>query len=336
MSDSLVNLASMASRAPAALRLACVLFAAFAPAAGAAGPTAECPPMAQAPSPELAAQAGAQARDRGFLWRLRKDGRDSYLYGTVHVGKLGWIFPGPGVAAALAHSDLLALEMDPLDPTIQQTLAQGMATQAGPAAPAALRERLARDAEAECLPAQTFAALSPERQALALAALAGRRDGLDPAFGIDIALASLSRAAGRPTVSLETPELQLAALHSLGAQDTLAFIESTLDELEQGRARPTLLRIAKLWADSDLDDLEHYTDWCACFETPADRTAMAHLLDDRNPGLADGIGALHDGGMQVFAAVGSLHMIGPLGLPALLARRGFVVERVPPQPGSRR
>ena len=55
---------------------------------------------------------------------------------------------------------------------------------------------------------------------------------------------------------------------------------------------------------------------------------MKRLLDDRNPALAERIDALHAGGAPVFAAVGSLHMTGPLGLPALLAQRGFTVERV--------
>jgi uncharacterized protein len=44
--------------------------------------------------------------------------------------------------------------------------------------------------------------------------------------------------------------------------------------------------------------------------------------------LADSIAALHRGGERVFAAVGALHMFGPQGLPALLAARGFEVERV--------
>jgi len=30
----------------------------------------------------------------------------------------------------------------------------------------------------------------------------------------------------------------------------------------------------------------------------------------------------------VFAAVGSLHMVGKLGLPSLLAERGYRIERV--------
>jgi uncharacterized protein YbaP (TraB family) len=57
---------------------------------------------------------------------------------------------------------------------------------------------------------------------------------------------------------------------------------------------------------------------------------MKRVLDDRNPGLAASIDALHLGGKRVFAAVGSLHMIGPRGLPALLARRGYRVEPIVP------
>ena len=40
------------------------------------------------------------------------------------------------------------------------------------------------------------------------------------------------------------------------------------------------------------------------------------------------IDSLHASGQPVFAAVGSLHLVGRLGLPALLAERGYKVERV--------
>jgi hypothetical protein len=64
--------------------------------------------------------------------------------------------------------------------------------------------------------------------------------------------------------------------------------------------------------------------------TPAERRALQRLLDDRNPGLAEGIARLHDQGQRVFGAVGALHMVGPTGLPALLAARGFRVTPVVP------
>jgi uncharacterized protein YbaP (TraB family) len=92
------------------------------------------------------------------------------------------------------------------------------------------------------------------------------------------------------------------------------------------------VHVANVWADSDFAELTHYENWCDCVATESDRAALKRLLDDRNPGLADAIDAQHASGHNVFAAVGSLHMIGPNGLPALLARRGYEVERVPYSP----
>jgi uncharacterized protein YbaP (TraB family) len=53
-------------------------------------------------------------------------------------------------------------------------------------------------------------------------------------------------------------------------------------------------------------------------------------LDDRNPVMADRLDRLHSSGKRVFAAVGSLHMIGSIGLPEQMQmqRRGYRVERV--------
>jgi uncharacterized protein YbaP (TraB family) len=89
-----------------------------------------------------------------------------------------------------------------------------------------------------------------------------------------------------------------------------------------------LKHMAEVWADGRLGELENYEKWCECVETETDRAMMRRMLDERNPGLAGGIDAIHASGRSVFAAVGSLHMIGDQGLPALLARRGYRVERV--------
>lgn len=289
---------------------------------------APCPPAA-APFTQPEMQAGLRnARDRGFLWRITRDGRDSWLYGTVHAAKRDWMFPGPKVTLALKASDTIALELDLQDPEIGRRLGAGIAAQPGVALPQALRQRIARLAGAECVPAQMLAPLSPEMQLATLSVLVGRRDGIDPAYGIDAVIGGFGRAAGKPVVSLETPEQQLRALQMPSPEETLAFVESGLQELESGRARPLVLRLTQVWADADLDTLAAYATWCNCLVTEADRAQQARLLDARNPPLADAIAALHQSGKNVFAAVGSLHMIGPLGLPALLAERGFSVERL--------
>ena len=299
-------------------------------AAGATPPAASCPPTAQQPSPD-ALQAGLRnARDRGFLWRIVKDGRSSYLYGTVHVAKLDWAFPGPKTLQAFNASDTVALELDLLDPALQRRMVEAIAARRDPALPAALNQRLQRQAQAECIAPETLAGLGPMLQIATLSSLAGRRDGIDPAYGIDLYLAGLAHAAKKTTVSLETPELQLETLDSDPDTPLAELVESGLEELESGRARPLLNRLVRIWAEADDAELGRYESWCDCLKTEADRRAMRRMLDDRNPALAAGIDALHAGGKQVFAAVGSLHMIGPRGLPALLAQRGYQVERIAP------
>jgi len=291
-----------------------------------------CPPAAQTPSRERVQAGMRDASDHGFLWRISKNGRHSYLYGTVHVAKLDWMFPGPSVAHALRASDTLALELDMLDPQIQRRMAAGIAARGNVELPEALAQRLHRQMRELCVAPEALAKLIPEMQIATLTVLAARSDGLDPAYGIDLFLAGLARDANKSVVSLETPELQLAALQAQSAQEMVELVDTGLADLEAGRARRMLTRVAGVWAAADHAELARYDDWCECRNTEVDRAAMKRLLDDRNPALAERIDALHAGGQQVFAAVGSLHMIGAAGLPGLMQRRGYRVERVDTRP----
>jgi uncharacterized protein YbaP (TraB family) len=287
-----------------------------------------CPPAPQSLTPQQT-QAGLQsARDRGFLWRLRKDGRTSYLYGTVHVATIDWVFPGPALVRAVRASEVVAVELDLLDPDILQRLRAGMAPRPDRALPAALAERLRAQLQAACLPEALVNAMAPEMLATTLIVMAARADGLDPAYAIDLVIAGLAHGLHKPVASLETPERQLEVLLGRNREEAQAIVEQTLAELDSGKARPMLLRLARLWADGRFDELERYAQWCDCLNSADERAMHRRLLDERNPALAEHIDALHASGQSVFAAVGSLHMIGKSGLPALLAQRGYQVERV--------
>ena len=268
------------------------------------------------------------ARDHGFLWRISKDGRTSYLYGTMHVGKFDWTIPGPGVAKALRATDTLALELDFLDADIRNRVSKGMSTQRVMALPAPLEKRLREQADAVCIFYDTLAKLAPEFQIATLTLMVGRRDGLDASYAIDGVLAGIGHRAKKDVVSLETPESQLQLLQMKDAQETVTFVRESLDELETGRERKLLKRLSRVWADSDYSEMEHYSEWCDCMKTENERELMKRILDDRNPNLADRIDALHTRGKRVFAAVGSLHMFGPTGLPMLMSERGYLVERI--------
>lgn len=316
--------------------LLCGLAGPVAPGARAAdtpaAPPVDCPPVATAPTEAQMRSAVAQARDRGLLWRIERDGQASHLYGTVHIGKLAWTVPGPRVRQALMAADTLALELDFTDPAMARKLAAMVAAPDGGHGvplPPALQARLARLVEAACLPPDSLQGQHPVIQALSLTLMSARREGLDPAFAQEFSLAGFMRALQRNVVSLETPELQMAALVPADPAQSLRMVQQMVEQLEAQRAQALLLRLADVWERGDLAQIERYEAWCDCVETEDDRQQMQRLNDARNPGLADRIEALHREGRQLFVAVGALHMTGPQALPRLLAQRGFRVERVP-------
>jgi len=287
-----------------------------------------CPPQPAPLTSDDVAQGMRDAVDRGLLWRVSKGGRTSWLYGTLHIARKAWMFPGPQVRQAMQASDRVALELDLLDPAITGRMV-GLIT-ADPSAtplPEPLARRLRAQAEAICAGPE-LAGLKPEMQAVTITVMSGRRAGLEPGYAIDGFLAGFARGLNKPVLSLETPESQIGLLLQATPADTASFVDRALDEIEQGQSLKTLERLAEAWARADWNELSHYADWCRCLDTEEDRALMRRLVDERNVAMADQLQKRHEAGERLFVAVGALHMIGPEGLPALLAARGFTVERM--------
>lgn len=304
-----------------------VSFAFLLPAAQAS--QASCPPVAQAPTPEQLQAAQAAAKDRGALWRLRKDGRVSYLYGTVHVGKLDWVFPGPQLQAALRATEVLAVEVNPMDPAFAAEVQAAQTQAAQLTLTRAEQARLDAEADAACLPRTALAALHPVMQAVTYVSLAGRHDGLDPAYAQELVLLGAAQATQRPVVALESVASQMAVLLPVDAAEARALLNHTLDSLQRQESRTSLRRVSLAWERGDLDAMDSPAKLCDCVPTAQELQFLRRLNDDRNPGLADRIAEEHGKGKAVFAAVGALHMTGAQALPGLLKARGFEVERVP-------
>ena len=323
----LVAVRRAVARLPLALIAAVAILLPWRAAQATSDANALCPPTAEPLNADRLTAGMKTAKDHGFIWRLSKDGRVSYLYGTIHAARSEWMFPGPTLVDALRHSDTLALELDVLDPDVQRRLVSSIVAQRNDPLPPDLARRIARQIKAECLDAESFSKFAPEFQIASLSVMAARRDGLDPANAIDLVLAAVAREFGKPVASLETPESQMQALLMPTQAETIEFVKSGLADLESSRARPMLMRMAKVWTDGDYAELSRYERWCDCMGTATERAAMKRLLDDRNPLIAASIDNLHNSGQRVFAAVGSLHMIGPSGLPQLLRQRGYKVEQ---------
>ncbi|MCS4511458.1 TraB/GumN family protein [Xylophilus ampelinus] len=298
---------------------------------GAAVPAAAgaCPPAPAVPGPAALAQMQAQAQDRGFLWRVGKSGRAGYLYGTVHVGRQAWAMPGPRLTRALLASQVLALELDPLDPTVQRRMA-ALATRHAGEWPPGMQARMRAQAARVCLPDAVQATLHPAMVLTTIELYALRSQKLYAEYAQEYVLSGWARARSVPVVSLETPEAQMRALVGSPDQVDAQALEDGLEALEQGRSAGVARTLTGIWSTSDLPRLANYAVWCGCMDAPRGRAQVEALLDDRNPALADGIDRLQAEGKPWLVAVGALHMIGPQGLPALLQERGYTVEYLPP------
>ncbi len=188
-----------------ALAIVCALLVAPLAAQG-APPGCASPPAPPTPAQrQLAQQTPA---DHGFLWRLSKDGRHSWLYGTLHVGRWSWAYPGPALAKAIAATDTLAVEIDLLDAAVASRLADAVqaARQRFPDDPA-LQPRIRQ--LAACTDFSRLAALPQPMQLMALSLLTARDEGLDVMHGQEMVLGAMAHAA--PAVRRVAGKCRIAA-----------------------------------------------------------------------------------------------------------------------------
>jgi uncharacterized protein len=286
----------------------------------------DCPPQAQPPTQAQIQEGLKAAKDRGALWRLEKNGRRSYLFGTIHVGQLNWAFPGPRLLAAMGQTDVLAVELDIADPLTVQALQQ--ASRGSMALSTSEQAALDQQADAACLPRAALAPLHPIMQAVTYVGLSGRRRGLDPAYGQEAMLLGFAKAAQRPVIALETASQQIAMLLPSDPQEARKVFRLMLDSLARPDLPRQMQRMGQAWAQGDLALLADTERLCDCTLSDAERAFERQINDSRNGPMADRIAAEHAKGQSVLAAVGILHMTGPQALPKLMAERGFTVERV--------
>ena len=287
-----------------------------------------CAAALPTPSAELVAKAQQQTRNRGFLWRITKNGHASYLYGTLHVGKLEWMFPGAALLNALKASDTVALELNVRDPLLMQQLQAGVAASTAAPLDADLETRLERQAALNCVSLDSLHALRPEMQISALSVAAARMIGLESSYGVEMVLASYAGQSDKKIESLESVPEQLQSFLVSNGAEMRELVASGLEDLESGNTLQLLGTLSSVWASSDFQKLNNYEQWCNCLNTAEDRAALKRLLDDRNPHLAQRLDQLHSDGKRVFAAVGALHMIGAMGLPERMRRLGYQVQRI--------
>lgn len=288
--------------------------------------------LAQAASAAPPAAAPA-APPRGALYQV-SDGRHTLLlFGTIHVGAADFYPLEPGLTQALAEAPVLALELDPGNVGALQTAVrrhglypdgQRFQDQIDPT----LAKRTLAALQRYQMPLASIQAMRPWMLAMALTVQAYEQHGYRSALAVDSYLADTVRRHGALVVELESAERQMGIFSRLDAAQQALFLKDSLDELDDDDLTRKLDRLVDAWRHADSAGFATALKELQDDDSFSNRFTREALLEQRNPGLADGIASLLKGSDKAIAAVGILHLVGPEGVPAQLARKGLKVRQL--------
>ena len=254
------------------------------------------------------------------LWEVTGEGgARGWLFGTIHALPDGAEWGTPALDAALAEAGVLVVEVAELGDTGAATRAfEAVSDSPGlppllQRVPPAHRAALAAALERGGLHEDDFAATESWAAALRIARAA--RSG-EAGNGADRALL----ARGLPAVGLEGYAEQFAVFDRLAGEDQAVLLAEAARVAGSGTER----RLAEAWLTGDLAVLEAESGRGIL----ADPELRQALLTRRNQAWAERVAGLLAQNRRPFVAVGAAHMLGDMGLPALLERKGYTVRRV--------
>ena len=273
------------------------------------------------------------------LWEIQSAANPrgrAFLLGSVHAARPDFVFD-PAIDRAYEAADALVIEVDitseggdafgfvqrtvelaslPAGQTLDQVL------------PPPTYERLGEFLRARGQSLEPYRRFEPWLLMTMVTAYIFAEAGLPPEGGVDLRLSN--RAHGeKPILALETAEAQLSLLDSLPLEVQARMLGEVLAQEEATRNVST--RLFDAWRLGDLDAIEFET-VASARDDPALRAFYEQVFVARNRSMAQRIDALLHEGRTYLVVVGAGHVVGEQGIPALLARSGHRVLRVPKTP----
>ncbi len=281
----------------------------------------------------LAGAAGAMilgwagsAQAAPAMWRVSDADSQVFLFGTLHALQPGQAWRTPLYDAVLARAGTVWFEADLQsgDPDTLRLLVRRYGVD--PDRP--LSRKLA-PSDLGALARQTDLArvdhLRPWAAALMLSMQPALARGASVDKGADATITRAARAESKRIRTFETLEDQARMFASLPEDSEVRYLADVVRERSRGPRLRLPFKPASLeqaWAAGALGDA-HIADM------RSDNPALYDVfLRRRNEAWADRLAVGMAGSGVELVNVGAFHLVGPDGLPALLAARGFRVERV--------
>jgi uncharacterized protein YbaP (TraB family) len=164
----------------------------------------------------------------------------------MHLNHIDYAKPGPLIMMGVHNSDVLAIEINRHD---RQTVAAHVSITSIKLSDTQL-EKLSKAYAKDCLVfnasnISSIGAINP------VFITQAQRQALFSGFSPESRLTQISLRRGKPIVSLETLEQQIAALTPSSQAEFDQFFESALMNFESGKMRTELLQLNMAWRQND-------------------------------------------------------------------------------------
>jgi uncharacterized protein YbaP (TraB family) len=276
-----------------------------------------------------AASAFAQSRPapRGFIWTVERDGKTSWLVGSLHVLTAD-AYPLPAaMEQAFGKASTLMEETDVNDvmsPEIMSVVAtRGLMTNGETLESLLPRETFAKLSQriaATGLPIEMVKMMRPWMVELTISALELQRAGFDPELGVDLHYRRQASKNGMALSMLETPAEQIDYLAGLPMDVQVAQLRNTIEEGDTELKE--VREIASAWRAGDAPAIERLL-LKGMKDSPA---FYKSLIVDRNRRWIPRIESCLSSG-SCFIVVGAAHMVGSDGLIAMLKQKGYRITQ---------
>jgi uncharacterized protein YbaP (TraB family) len=273
--------------------------------------------------------AAASSNGAGLVYQVEGPNGRFYLAGSMHLLHAERAsLPAP-LERAYRNSASIVMEIDTDDGDAQDAGARLLeAAQLAPdtslhALLGEARWNTVRTALAEAgFDAERASRFEPWGLALLLTQAGFARQGYTSAAGVEQQWTERARRDGKPISGLETAAMQIALLDGLDMNVQRQMLDLTLEEVQE---MPQMLdELDDAWRAGDLQRLEALL-LEGYRQMPELYTA---LLVERNRRWVSQIRAWPTTSPPRLVLVGALHLVGEQGLPALLQRAGYTVERL--------
>jgi uncharacterized protein YbaP (TraB family) len=253
-----------------------------------------------------------------------------FLVGSFHLGRPDFYPVAPPVAKAFDQSEHLIVEVDftsMSDSEIKDLFAEGF-NPANVTLQSQLSQETAQALERARLPGPLllFQSMRPWMAAVTVEALALAKKGFNEKLGFDYYFLRMANRRRMAVSELESAQEQIRVFADMSQAEQDLYLRSTLQEL-----------------DNQLHALETYVDYWkkgdaeafygAIYEEYMKNEELAgvfkHLIFDRNKTQAARLTQFFRRDSRTyFVLLGSAHLVGPEGIPALMAKEGYKVTKL--------